>query len=60
MNTDENKQLIYCAVVDENRVYCNNRDKLVIEGYYKNHLKSGTHIIIIHRKQRINIRKTNN
>ena len=40
----ENQELIYCANYDEYRVYCNNIcDKLCIERFYKNHLKSQAH-----------------
>ena len=46
MNSDKNYEVIYCADDDEYRVYCEVCDKLCIERYYKNHLKSGTHIKI--------------
>ena len=36
-------EVIYCADNDENRVYCENCDKLCIERHYENHLKSVTH-----------------
>ena len=36
-------EVVYCAYDDEYRVYCEICDKLCIERYYKNHLKSGTH-----------------
>ena len=39
----ENQEVIYCADDDEYRVYCKICDKLCIEGFYKNHLKSQTH-----------------
>ena len=32
--------VIYCADDDEYRVYCDICDKLCIEQFYKNHLKS--------------------
>ena len=38
----ENQQVVYC-VDDEYRVYCDVSDKLYIERFYKNHLKSQTH-----------------
>ena len=39
----ENQEVIYCEDDGKSRVYCDIRDKLCIERYYKNHLKSGTH-----------------
>ena len=41
----ENKiqEAIYCEDDGKYRVYCNISDKLCIEGFYKNHLKSKTH-----------------
>ena len=41
----------YCADDDEYRVYCDVCDKLCIERVYNNYLKSGTHIINIHKRQ---------
>ena len=38
-------EVVYCADDDEYRIYCDVCDKLCIERYYKNHLKSQTHII---------------
>ena len=44
MNSESNNyEVIYCADDDELRVNCDICDKLCIERYYKNHLKSGTH-----------------
>ena len=40
----ENYKVIYCPEDDEYRVYCHICDKLCIERFYKNHLKSQTHI----------------
>ena len=40
----EIQEVIYCADDDEYRVYCDICDKLSIERFYKNHLKSQTHI----------------
>ena len=40
----ENQQVIYCVDDNEYRVYCNVCDKLCIERFYKNHLKSQSHI----------------
>ena len=47
-----NYEVIYCQEDDEGRVYCNICDKLCIERYYKNHLKSQTHKnnLLIHFK----------
>ena len=39
----ENQQVFYCEY-GEYRVYCEVCDKLCIERFYKNHLKSQTHI----------------
>ena len=39
----ENQEVIYCADDYEYRVYCEICDKLCVERYYKNHLKSQTH-----------------
>ena len=44
MNSEsDNYGVIYCPEDDEYRVYCEICDKLCIERYYKNHLKSQTH-----------------
>ena len=40
----QNYEVIYCADDDEYRFYCEIYDKLCIGRYYKNHLKSGTHV----------------
>ena len=42
-----------CHEDGEYRVYCEIYDKLCIERYYKNHLKSGTHINNIHKRQQL-------
>ena len=52
MNSD-NQQVIYCEDDGEYRVYCNICDKLCIERYYKNHLKSQTRINTIRKIERI-------
>ena len=39
----DNYEVIHCPEDDEYRVYCNICDKLCIERFYKNHLKSETH-----------------
>ena len=49
----ENFEVIDCPENDEYRVYCDVCDKLCLERYYKNHLKSQTHTNNIH-KRRVN------
>ena len=49
-NESDNYEVIYRADDDEYRVYCEVCDKLCIERYYENHLKSGTHINKIHKR----------
>ena len=39
----DNYEVTYCPEDDDYRVYCEICEKLCIERYYKNHLKSGTH-----------------
>ena len=39
----ENLEVIYSSEDDEYRICCDICDKLCIERFYKNHLKSGTH-----------------
>ena len=46
-----NYEVIYCPEDDEYRVYCNICDKLCIERYYKNHLKSQAQRNNIHKRQ---------
>ena len=43
MNSD-NYEVIYCPEEDEYKVYCDVCDKLCIQRFYKNHLKSKTYI----------------
>ena len=47
---NDNYEVIYCED-GECRVYCNFCDKLCIERYYKNHLKSQTHTNNIRKKE---------
>jgi len=54
MDSENNYEAIYCADDDEYRVYCDICDKLCIERYYKNHLKSQTHTNNFYKKQRLN------
>ena len=42
-NEKDNQEYFYCDDDREYRVYCNICDKLCIERFYKNHLKSQTH-----------------
>ena len=51
----ENQEVVYRANDDENRVYCDICDNLCIERFYKNHLKSGTHIKNFYKRQQLNI-----
>ena len=46
----ENQEVIYCPEDDEFRINCNKCDKLRIDRYYKNHLKSQTHTNVIRKK----------
>ena len=48
----ENQLVIYCED-DEYRIYCDVCDKLCIERFFKNHLKS-THINNIHKIEELN------
>ena len=43
MYIDNKSEVIYCPEDGDYRVYCNNCDKLCIERFYKNRLKSSTH-----------------
>ena len=49
----KNQLVIYCED-GEYRVYCDVCDNLCIQRYYKNHLKSQTHINNIHKKEKLN------
>ena len=49
----ENQLVIYCPEDGEYRVYCDICDNLCIERYYKNHLKSKTHINNIHKMENL-------
>ena len=57
MNSD-NPLVIYCEDDGECRVFCEICDKLCIERYYKNLLKSQTHINSIHEGQIISNNST--
>ena len=45
-------EVFYCENDGEYRVYCNVCDKLCIERFYRNHLKSQTHTDKIHGRKR--------
>ena len=49
----ENQEVSFCADDGEYRVYCDICNKLCIEIYYKNHLKSQLHTNIIHIRQQL-------
>ena len=53
MNSD-NQQVIYCPEDDEYRIYCDTCDSLCIQRFYKNHLKSKTHLNNIRKIGEIN------
>ena len=44
----------FCVDDDELSVYCEICDKLCIERFYKNHLKSGTHTNTFYKRQQLN------
>ena len=48
----ENQQVIYCED-GEYRVYCDICDNVCIERFYKNHLKSQTHINNIRKVEQL-------
>ena len=48
----ENQLVIYCED-GEYRVYCDVCDNLCIQRYYKNHLKSQTHINNIRKREKL-------
>ena len=51
MNSDD-QQVIYCDD-GEYRVYCSLCDKLCMERFYKNHLKSRTHTNNIRKREQL-------
>ena len=51
---DENQLVIYCPEDNEYRVYCDICDSQCIQRFYKNHLKSKTHINNIHKIEQLN------
>ena len=50
----ENQLVIYCEDDGEYRVYCDICDNLCIQRFYKNHLKSKTHLNNIRKIEEIN------
>ena len=50
---DNNQLLIFCDDDGEYRVYCDVCDNLCIQRFYKNHLKSQTHINNIRKKEQL-------
>ena len=55
---DSDKEKIYCDEDGEYRIYCHVCDKLAIDRYYNNHLKSQTHFNNFRKRQQLN--NTNN
>ena len=49
----EKQEVTYREDDGEYRIYCSVCDKFCIERYYENHLKSGTHINNIHKRQQL-------
>ena len=52
MDEENNYQAIYCEDDGEYRIYCDVCDNLCIQRFYKNHLKSQTHMNNIHKKEK--------
>ena len=50
----ENQLVTYCEDDGEYRVYCDICDNLCIQRFYKNHLKSKTHLNNIRKIEEIN------
>ena len=58
MDEDIYENVIYCEDDGEYRIYCDICDILCIQRFYKNHLKSQTHINNIRKKQTISNNST--
>ena len=58
MDSENRYEAIYCEDDGEYRLYCNVCDALCIERFYKNHLKSQTHINNINKKKMISNKST--
>ena len=54
----DNKEKINCDDGGEYRIYCHVCDKLAIDRFYNNHLKSQTHMNNFRKRQQLN--NTNN
>ena len=54
MSNDEDRLIIYCEDDGKYRVYCDVCDSLCIQRFYKNHLKSKTHLNNIRKIEEIN------
>ena len=54
MSNNENQLVIYCEDDGEYRVFCDICDNLCIQRFYKNHLKSKTHLNNIRKIEEIN------
>ena len=50
----DNQEIVYCADVDECRIFCDIRDNICIERFNKNHLKSGTQTNKFGRREQLN------
>ena len=50
----ENQLVVYCPEDNEYKVYCDVCDNFCIELFFKNHLKSKTHINNIRKIEEIN------
>ena len=57
MDSVHNYEVIYCADDDEYRIYCEICDKICIERFHKNHLKSLSHTSNIYKRKQLNITK---
>ena len=55
---NDNKQKLYCGDDGEYRIYCRICDKLGIDRFYNNHLKSQIHLNNFRKRQQLN--NTNN
>ena len=52
-NGNDNEEVIYSDDYEEYRVFCNICDKLCIERFYENHLKSQTHTNNIPKREQL-------
>ena len=51
---NENHLIVYCPEDNEYKVYCDVCDNFCIDRFYKNHLKSKTHINNFRKTEEIN------